>query len=163
MNRRPEPVCSRNPTAASAHPGRRFSHWSLWIVTFRYTLLATGASAQSIADTYRQAANSYRSAAAQTTGQRQACYLQWANYYDCLASQLGANSSNRCPEPTCDSSANGGGSSVINPRVQRVLDRAARIARENANTQKAIQGGFKGLGNILGQGLQQQQAREQAK
>lgn len=58
-------------------------------------------SGQSVADTYRKAAQAYREAADKTTADKKACYRDWAGYYDCLADSLVSGSNARCEAPTC--------------------------------------------------------------
>ena len=58
-----------------------------------------------MADSYRQAAQAYRNAASQCSGAQQACYMTWANYYDCIASTFQSGSRVTCQKPaqTCSS------------------------------------------------------------
>ena len=135
-------------------------------------LLVGNLDGQDIAGTYQSAANAYRQAAAQTTGQRSACYTQWAQYYDCLASQLGSNPSATCGQPTCDPNSGGTSStpSGAQPNQQQllqlqkqqaILNQAAQIGRNNNNNNLAIQGSFSALGNLLQNVLNQQEQRDQ--
>jgi len=75
--------------------------------------LQAGASGEpNISSSYLQAAASFDQAAAQTTGERQQCYRNWANYYRQLAAQLQSNSTVQPVAPTCDPFAQDNGASA---------------------------------------------------
>lgn len=120
--------------------------------------------AQDIAGTYRLSALSYRNAAAKAAPEQKGCLLQWADYYDCLARQLGP-SPRQMPRTTVHS----GGrwrirdSSQTDPlrQRQRILDNASRIQQNNNNVQRSINDTFNALGNICRQGFEQKRQRDQ--
>jgi hypothetical protein len=61
---------------------------------------------QGISDSYRQAAQQWRQAAAKYTGANRQCALTQAQYYDCLAAMNGT-----CSQPTCSINSLAGSSS----------------------------------------------------
>jgi len=63
------------------------------------------------ADIHRQAAASYRRAAAQASGSQKECYLRWADYEDCQASRLASGNSSSCVKPSCSFSSSAPSSS----------------------------------------------------
>jgi hypothetical protein len=81
------------------------SIWSAALVSTLACSLLLGANkpvhGQSIADSYRKAAQAYRDAAAKTTDDKKDCYNAWAGYYDCLADQLQSGSTVTCKAPDC--------------------------------------------------------------
>lgn len=79
----------------------------IFLVTVLVNVGSAWAQGSGIADSYRQAAARYRQAAASAPAEQRPCYNTWANYYDCLASQLVSGSNVQCTQPTCAMGASG--------------------------------------------------------
>jgi hypothetical protein len=106
------------------------SFWAILIITIAGAL--GPAKSQNLTDTYRQAAQQYRALAARCAGPGGQCYLANAQYYDCIANQLGGSSS-ACTQPSCSAAcssssssggagglSSGGTSSNLSPKMQQI-------------------------------------------
>jgi hypothetical protein len=74
--------------------------------TVMFVAAAKPVSGQGMADTYRQAASTYRAMAADASGAAKQCDIQLANYYDSVANSMFGGQA--LPEPTCTPGSGGG-------------------------------------------------------
>lgn len=51
---------------------------------------------------YRKNAAAFRKQAEAATGDRKACYIAWADYYDCKADQIESGVNKQCVMPECN-------------------------------------------------------------
>ncbi len=105
------------------------------------------------ADIHRQAAASYRRAAAQASGAQKDCYLRWADYEDCQASRFASSSSSSCTKPSCSFSSSASSSS-------RNDNDAPSNTTINSGT-TSLDGAFDALRNTITDIFESRRAREE--